>query len=55
MSGQFLKVKCSECSNEQTVFSRAATEVKCLVCGATLAKPTGGSAVLKGELVAKLE
>lgn len=55
MTGTFLKVKCAECSNEQTVFSRAATEVKCQVCGATLATPTGGSAVLKGELVAKLD
>ncbi len=55
MTGSFVKVKCAECSNEQPVFSRAASEVKCQVCGATLATPTGGSAILKGELVAKLE
>ncbi|MGB1697778.1 MAG: 30S ribosomal protein S27e [Thermoplasmatota archaeon] len=50
----FIKVRCSDCSNEQVIFSRAATQVKCLVCGTKLATPTGGSAVLHGELVETL-
>ncbi len=52
---KFLKVKCPDCSNEQTIFARAATNVGCIACGATLATPTGGAAVLKAEVLAKLE
>ncbi len=52
---KFLKVKCSDCGNEQVVFARAASKVDCLVCGANLATPTGGTASFKGEIVATLE
>jgi len=55
MASKFLKVKCADCGNEQVIFSRAATKVGCLACGATLATPTGGSAVVKAEIVAQLE
>jgi small subunit ribosomal protein S27e len=41
---RFLKVKCKKCRNEQIIFNKAATEVKCLVCETVLAKPTGGLA-----------
>ncbi|MGD0719145.1 MAG: 30S ribosomal protein S27e [Thermoplasmata archaeon] len=47
----FWVVKCPDCTGEQTIFSRPATTVNCLVCGATLATPTGGQAQLRGELV----
>jgi small subunit ribosomal protein S27e len=47
----FLRVKCKNCGNEQIIFNRAATTVKCLVCNETLAEPTGGKAKLKGEVV----
>ena len=47
---KFLKVKCPQCKNEQIVYNKPATEVKCLVCGKTLMKPTGG----KGKLLAKV-
>ena len=50
----FLKVKCGDCSNEQVIFARAATQVDCLVCGTNLAQPTGGRATIKAEIVAKL-
>ncbi|MHB8632715.1 MAG: 30S ribosomal protein S27e [Thermoplasmatota archaeon] len=52
---QFVKVKCGDCSNEQIVFNRAATTVGCLVCGATLAHPTGGEARIKGEITGRFE
>jgi small subunit ribosomal protein S27e len=52
---RFLKVKCEDCGNEQAVFDRAATVVACLVCGATLAKPTGGVAQVRGEVQGVLE
>lgn len=47
---RFLRVRCPDCGNEQVVFDRPATTVACLVCGATLAKPTGGTAKLRGEV-----
>jgi len=41
---KFLKVKCKKCRNEQIIFNKPATEIKCLVCDTVLAKPTGGLA-----------
>ncbi len=55
MTATFLKIKCGDCGNDQIVFSRAASQVACLVCGATLATPTGGTALFKGEITATLE
>ncbi|MFH1127149.1 MAG: 30S ribosomal protein S27e [archaeon] len=42
ITGKFLKVKCNKCNNEQNIYSKAATEVKCLVCKETIGKNTGG-------------
>jgi small subunit ribosomal protein S27e len=50
---KFYEVKCKECGNIQTIFSHAAMEVKCLVCGATLAEPTGGRAEILAEIVSE--
>lgn len=47
MRSRFLRIKC-ECGNEQNVFGNASKEVKCLVCGASLAKPTGSRVSLEG-------
>ncbi len=52
---KYLRVKCPDCGNEQVVFSHATNVVKCNVCSAVLAEPTGGRAELKGEVVAALE
>jgi len=38
---KFIKVK-TECGNEQIIFLSGTTEVKCLVSGDVIAKPTGG-------------
>ncbi len=51
MAGNFIKIKCVDCGNEQTVFSKPATNVACNVCGSTLIKSKGGSGEVKGELV----
>ena len=48
---RFLKVRCNECKNEQVIFSRASTPVKCLICGASLATPTGGKANVSTKIV----
>jgi small subunit ribosomal protein S27e len=54
MTGEFVKVKC-ECKNEQVIFSKAAGEVKCLVCGASLAKPTGGKAAVDAKVITEVD
>jgi len=47
----FLRVKCLECGNEQTVFSNTANKVQCNVCGAVIAEPTGGKSKIHGEIL----
>ena len=51
MPGRFVRVKCEECKNEQVIFEKPASQVKCLVCGAVLADPTGGKAIIKAKLL----
>jgi small subunit ribosomal protein S27e len=51
MTSKFVKVKCEKCKNEQMVFVRAASRVKCLVCGEVLAEPTGGKARLNVKVL----
>ena len=51
MVNDFLKIKCADCGNEQITFKKAATTVTCHVCGATLVKPKGGNAEIKGEVI----
>jgi len=52
---RFIKVKCEDCGNEQTAFSKPAMNVKCLVCGKTLIECTGGIGKLKATVVTELE
>ncbi len=47
----FLKVRCNNCKNEQIIFNKASSKVKCLVCGKILALPTGGKVELKSKFV----
>jgi len=51
----FVRVKCLKCGNEQIIFSHAVNRVICNVCGAELAEPSGGKAVIKGEVAAVFE
>jgi small subunit ribosomal protein S27e len=55
MTSKFIKVKCEKCKNEQMVFEKAASQVKCLVCGEVLAEPTGGRARLNVKPVGHQE
>ena len=54
-TSKFVKVKCSKCNNEQILFSKASTAVKCLVCGEPLVKTTGGNVKILGEVLEVLE
>lgn len=47
----YVKVKCHECGNEQLVFGRASTEVKCTKCDVSIAVPTGGKAHITAEII----
>lgn len=53
--GRFVRVRCQDCGGEQIVFDRPASVVSCLICGATLARPSGGVAEIKGEVVGAVE
>lgn len=52
---RFLQVRCGDCGNEQAVFDRPASTVGCLVCGATLVRPTGGEGQVRAEILKQLE
>ena len=49
----FVKVKCHGCGNEQVIFSKVSTEVKCIneKCNESLAVPRGGKAAIKAEIL----
>ena len=51
---KFIRVKCPECGNEQVIFNKASTVVKCLICGHILAKPTGGNAKIFAQVIKAL-
>jgi small subunit ribosomal protein S27e len=51
MANKFVKVRCNGCKNEQIVYSRATTHVKCLICGIELTNPTGGKANIKAHVL----
>jgi small subunit ribosomal protein S27e len=48
---KFLKVTCSKCKNEQIIFNKSTSNVKCLVCGSELAEATGGKAKIKSKVL----
>ena len=51
---KFLKVACRKCKNEQIVFNKASTLVKCMKCDAELVVPTGGEAEIRGKVLRTL-
>lgn len=50
-ASRFIKVKCKECKNEQIIFGKPSINIKCLVCDEVLAKPKGGKAEIKGQIL----
>lgn len=48
---KFIKVRCLKCKNEQILYGKSASEVKCLVCNKTLCKPTGGKSRIKAQIL----
>lgn len=51
----FLKLQCPECGAVNIVYNKASTVVTCRVCGAVLARPTGGKALIRGTVLEVLQ
>lgn len=54
-TSKFVKLRCPKCKNEQIMFGKTASIVKCLVCGKVLAEPLGGKARIKARILEVLE
>lgn len=52
---KFIKIRCPKCKNEQILFGKASSHVKCLVCEKPLADPTGGKARIKARILEVLD
>ena len=52
---KFIKLRCPKCKNEQIVFGKSATTVKCLVCEKVIAEPSGGKAKVKARVLEVLQ
>ena len=52
---KFIKVRCTDCENEQVLFNKASTVVSCHICGSKLAIPSGGKAKIKAEILEIIE
>lgn len=52
---KFIKVRCHKCKNEQVIFGKAASVVKCLICDKVLSEPTGGKGRIKARILEVLE
>lgn len=52
---KFLKVVCSKCKNEQIIFNKAASKVKCLVCDSELAESRSSKSKIKSKVIQVFE
>ena len=51
---RFIKLLCRKCKNEQIIFNKASTVVKCSNCEEELVFPTGGVADFSGKKIQTL-
>ncbi len=52
---KFVKVRCAKCKNEQIIFGKPSTKVKCLVCDSIIAETAGGKGKIKSRVLEVLE
>ena len=52
---RFIKVRCPKCRNEQVIFGKSGSKVKCLVCGVVLAESRGGKSKIKSRILEVLD
>jgi small subunit ribosomal protein S27e len=55
MKSKFIKVRCKKCKNEQIIFEKSSSEIKCLVCSEVLSKPTGGKGRIDASILEVIE
>lgn len=48
---RFVHVMCKKCKNEQVIYNKAATVIKCTGCGEEIAKPTGGEILVTAKVL----
>ncbi len=54
-TSRFIKIRCNKCKNEQIIFGKPVTKIKCLVCNSLIAEPTGGKGKIKARILEVLE
>ena len=47
---KFLKIACPRCYNNQIIFGKAVSDIKCEKCNKLLIKTTGGKAKIKAKI-----
>ena len=52
---KFIKLRCPKCKNEQITYGKTSSIINCLVCGKSLAEPTGGKTRVKARILEVLE
>ena len=52
---RFIKIRCTKCKNEQIIFGKNSTKVKCLVCDKLIADTSGGKGRIKARILEVLE
>ena len=48
---KFQPFRCPKCKNEQMIYGKPATKVKCLVCEKILSESTGGKGKIKARIL----
>lgn len=51
MESKFVRVRCQKCKNEQIIFGKASSKVKCIACGTIIADPSGGKSKIKARIL----
>lgn len=54
-TSKFIKVRCPKCKNEQIIFGKPASIIKCLICSKELAEPSGGKGKIKARVLEVLD
>jgi len=54
-NSKYIKLRCNKCKNEQIVFGKPSSIIKCLVCGVSMAEPSGGKGKIKARILEVLE
>ena len=54
-SSKFIKLRCPKCKNEQIVFGKPSSIIKCLICEKVLVEPAGGKGKIKARILEVLE